>query len=73
MLIFWLIRRDLARRRDTVFHHADPRCSLRVAGLQWELPGEKAVIVVRFWRRRRVVSAARLSAEAWVVMRFALS
>jgi hypothetical protein len=37
------------------------------------MPGEKAVIMVRFWRRRRVLPAARLAADAWAVLRFALS
>jgi hypothetical protein len=38
-----------------------------------EGPGEKAVTMVRFWRRRRVVTAARLAVDAWAVLRFALS
>lgn len=29
--------------------------------------------MVRFWRRRRVVTAARMAADAWATLRFALS
>jgi hypothetical protein len=38
-----------------------------------EVPGEKAVDMIRFWRRRRTLPAARLAVDAWAVLRFALS